>query len=424
MRPHYNSLSKFTITTEYPSGQMVGAFQPYWWKSFTCASSVKGDRKTPNPWAYSSRSVQNLEGSVVYTFNGVLYRETVGVLATTTLQWSKPYDPVFWDTQAYNETLDKLNERVRGSLDLATSLAEAGQTYKMLALTTRYVNAATHIRRSYQRELMKQIRRIRNRKRLDRSLKNWERGIKHRFPEYVPRTRVERRGIVSRVSQLGANGWLEFTYGLNPLLSDISGLANQVVRHTRNGMVVKAKVKLKTDDTLHLYIQNAMGYTGLAPSTHTGIAWCEIGVKLLPGWDKSLSQWTSLNPVSVAYELMPLSFVIDWFLDIGSYLRNLETSIAYSSDFEIGYVSSLQRYERRLVPLQDRAEVPPDSGNSYYISGNTPGVPGATAVEQVCSFNRAILYSYPAPRLPQFSVKLGWRRLLSAASLLRGLIKH
>jgi hypothetical protein len=44
------------------------------------------------------------------------------------------------------------------------------------------------------------------------------------------------------------------------------------------------------------------------------------------GW-KTASEWGLTNPLSVAWELTPFSFVLDWFVPIGSYLSQFDASL-------------------------------------------------------------------------------------------------
>jgi hypothetical protein len=56
-----------------------------------------------------------------------------------------------------------------------------------------------------------------------------------------------------------------------------------------------------------------------------------------------LGQISSLNPVSILYEVIPFSFVLDWAIDIGSWIRTLETAFLHRNEFVIGWQVQLQR---------------------------------------------------------------------------------
>lgn len=418
MKSGTTSFSKLTSILEY-SGGFPPPFQTWekrtqWSQTLAVSALVRGDRKAPNPWAYSIRRVAYPTGRVVYSFNNRIFRDTEGVLTTDDSHFPA-VDLAWWDTLAYNGALDRLVSKIRGGLDLATSLAEAGQTVKMLNLVKRYVDVAVDMRNSYRREVVRGIANKLTDQQARKRLNRWQSGLSRRHPGlYRPIPPAKKRGLAAAVTGNAANGWMEYTYGLSPLVSDIRGVADQVVRHARNSMRIKAKCKQDMEGKLTFQISNWAGFGGTLAAERTGFAHCEISVRLLPDWDKGLDQWTSLNPVSVAYELMHLSFVIDWLFDIGSYIRNLETSMLYSPKFLDGYVSNLIKYEDNLV----------GSSGIKKIGGDTYALTRATSSLQRITFNRAKLSSFPAPRPPQFKAELGSGRLISAAALLRQLIRR
>jgi hypothetical protein len=121
--------------------------------------------------------------------------------------------------------------------------------------------------------------------------------------------------------------------------------------------------------------------------------------------------------VSLGWELIPYSFVVDWFIDVGSYLRNLETALLFGTIFKSGFVSELY-----AVDLVD------DYLPSFLINTKQTDtatwwlLTKATSRRRYREFYRTKLTSYPFPRKPTFKVDLGSQRLLSAASLLRQIL--
>jgi hypothetical protein len=58
-----------------------------------------------------------------------------------------------------------------------------------------------------------------------------------------------------------------------------------------------------------------------------------------------LQRWTSIDPRSVAWELMPYSFVIDWLLPIGNFLQAASSTLG--TEFVSGYTTyGLEAVER------------------------------------------------------------------------------
>jgi hypothetical protein len=122
-----------------------------------------------------------------------------------------------------------------------------------------------------------------------------------------------------------------------------------------------------------------------------------------------LAKWSSFNPSGLAWELLPYSFVVDWFVDVGGYLRDLESAFLYRSSYVRGYFTHTRRYE-----MTHRISDEVQSGSNH-----------STGVYEASRYNsekRREIVSWPFPKLPTFRPKLGWQRLVSAAGLLAGFL--
>lgn len=130
---------------------------------------------------------------------------------------------------------------------------------------------------------------------------------------------VEKKTWVAS-SQNMANGWLQMVYGVKPLLQDTHDaveflaavLEFPLVRTYRVRRVVPA-VGYETNPT---WTASASGYTQKQLIARLE----EVNPYKLAGL---------LDPASVAWELLPWSFVYDWFIPIGNYLqaRGLASSL-------------------------------------------------------------------------------------------------
>jgi len=332
-------------------------------KTVTSSAIVKGNFKDPNPWQYTVNDTYHFVGVSEWWMQsgagcwGWGHRDGV-------------FDgevnlPTFDTALAYNRALENLNAQVRGRLDLGLDLIEARQTANMIRGVANVVNFARH---------------------------------------------------PSRWSTLDiANGWLQFQYGWRPLLQDIYDACDDTQRQLRNRLTkvtgkctipirVNGKVTKMLSYANHPVVQNGSGKVS-----------CHITVELALRDQGNLAQWSSLNPVSLAWEVIPYSFVVDWFIDVGSFLRNLETGLLFGSYFRKGYVSTLSVYAGN--------EVAQNNSNGY-VAGGTRWRAGSEpkAKRRYVSFNRSVLTSYPLPRTPTFHVGLGSQRLFSAAALLRQLL--
>lgn len=121
-----------------------------------------------------------------------------------------------------------------------------------------------------------------------------------------------------------ASNWLELQYGWLPLLKDVEGAAQFLAQHFEVPLEQRYQARSsKRPGTI----------TSSAPTNSTLVkseAWSrgQIVCYLKEKDVVALSGLT--DPLSVAWELVPYSFVLDWFLPIGNYLsaRGLAQSLS------------------------------------------------------------------------------------------------
>jgi len=113
---------------------------------------------------------------------------------------------------------------------------------------------------------------------------------------------------------------------------------------------------------------------------------------------------------------MPYSFVVDWALDIGGYLRNAETALIQGSSFLSGYWSQSEVYDTTL-----------DHSDSYSVQASPNDLFVGTNRHKgnirFRRYSRSVMGSYPFPNVPSLKVQMGASRIISAAALLAQHIK-
>lgn len=188
------------------------------------------------------------------------------------------------------------------------------------------------------------------------------------------------------------NRWLELQYGWKPLYSDVYGAVQALhqkdqedLRRYSCTVTGKAKEHVESwDSQLRNYCYRATRhYIG------TDGVFVRLDYYLANPFSASLSALGITNPLTVAWEITPWSFVWDWFNPIGGYLNALDAHVGFQ--FKAGTVSSLRT--REWDAWLNTAG--PQSG---YVSMNAYG---ASKVRQL-RLTRELYSSSPLPRIPGF----------------------
>lgn len=336
----------------------------------------KGNFKDPLPWNYSVvRGDLYMKGTVLSKhvagrYNGYVATGPYGGEVPTEIFKGYAADP-------YNKCLTKLYDSIRSSVDLSIDIFQVNQTVKML-------KSFSSALRSPLRTFAESMRSIARK-------------------GYRPDGRL---GISSR--------WLEWQYGIKPSMNTIYEMTNDLVGQLNsNGrFVVKARASERGSGQ-ELMTANFCSAAFDVLYIHEDSRRCEIALEcgISNAQLNALSQFSSLNPVSFIYENIPYSFVLDWFLDVGGYLRNIETACLTGLVFHSG---------RRTDTRRQRFKAEAKKSKDDYGYRTTPHL---EAYSEKITLNRTVLSSMPRPKLPSVKVSLGTERLLSAAALLRQFIK-
>lgn len=130
-----------------------------------------------------------------------------------------------------------------------------------------------------------------------------------------------------RKSSLGldvASGFLEYKYGWKPLISDLYGLYEASRKKILDGRekIFSAERHISgswEDSRDTQYWTNRVQHASVVGS-------CKIWARVNDSIFTTLNQYGLANPLSLAWELVPYSFVVDWGLPIGNYLEALNAA--------------------------------------------------------------------------------------------------
>jgi len=182
-----------------------------------------------------------------------------------------------------------------------------------------------------------------------------------------------------------ADNWLQLQYGWLPLLQDVKDGA-EFIAHQLN---------YPRQEVVRVRKSGFPNGSGNVPWTGTDeINWSRaekeytLSIKAILKEKNVVLLSGLLDPVSVAWELMPYSFVIDWFIPVGNYLSALSLNCALSGTFVTTERSRFKVLTPKLVKT-------PGSPFDYF-----QGAPGGDYYETF-SMNRSVSSSLSVP-LPGF----------------------
>jgi len=263
----------------------------------------------------------------------------------------------------------KVRERMRAQRWQApVAFIEAAKTEKMIANRIRGLVSAAH-----------QLRRG--------NLDGFLRSLDLPSPTNSARNRFNRDfGRDARKS--AGNTWLEYQYGWLPFLSDTKSAAEllaEVVTRPRNR---QSRISVSASKESRFTIQDSAAFTRYdnatfdRPTIHREMKRL-VGHYVVESDILNTASLLSLtNPLEVAWELVPFSFVADWFIPIGDYLSNMSalqgiSFKGYSIGTKVDYRYTCTNF-RKSATYPERASV---SGDGFYFytrvnrrvfSGNPP----------------------------------------------------
>lgn len=133
-----------------------------------------------------------------------------------------------------------------------------------------------------------------------------------------------------------ANNWLEFTYGWSPLVFDAIGAMKHIHRGARTLLI---NARSRTSSSVPLFSQGAVEIEKQAADQHLlnytykwNSTWErneQVHLVFRPTsafWDQ-VSRLGFMDPGILAWESIPLSFVVDWFVNIGDVLGSLNLGL-------------------------------------------------------------------------------------------------
>lgn len=210
-----------------------------------------------------------------------------------------------------------------------------------------------------------------------------------------------------------ADNWLELQYGWKPLLQDVYGATKNIydLNHDEPGRY-RISVRGHAHNPRKEFINEVSGDT-TKYGRYTRKE--QVSVRLDYTLENpALAQASALgvtNPAVLAWELLPWSFVADWFIPVGNYLNSLDAALGFS--FCGGFATHYMEYQFNEIRTYRTGDI-----MNYYLVNESKG-----AAEYWKKISRRTFSHSPLPRFPGFKNPLSLTHMANALALLRGSVR-
>lgn len=360
------------------------------------------DRKIPGAYSFSKTVTSQPTGSV----GGYYYWGNPGSRQRVENSYSGTFSSTIWDgfknggqdgfgtpnlydlekLAARNRAVNKLLDKIKDSeVNLSTTIGEGKETLQMVAAIARSVRSPLKALRSAVHKSRKGSR-----------------------AENITRDTLVTVGGLQ----------LAWSVGLAPLLSDCENLRN----HAQAAESMDLMYSVKSRGASHLEWTSHPSEWETFENEISN--WYQFGATYRVGDMHAFENWRAgltLRP-TLAWELTTLSFVVDYFLQIGNFLAALEASylnngIVLLHGYETQSEWKLSTYSHF------RPDDPVDSGSSNGLTDHHLGVVRGKGSRQWVRKSRSRLYSLPNQALPTIKLPTASTQLLNCAALLSMLLR-
>lgn len=307
-----------------------------------------------------------------------------------------------WDGNDQNALLSRLREKVNGSsFHLGVTLAEGKMAMQMIASSaTRLHSALRALKRGNIPAMYKALTSTQQGQRYNKFREN---GYLH-YDDFLARER--KRGIFLSRKQIFdkdlSSIWLEAMYGWKPLVEDIYGGAQFLAERLENPDVHTVRARLRK-----VKIAEVASSNPTAIRLHNGRG--EVSTNVIARIKSVNNAVLSglADPLSVAWEVTPWSFVIDWVIPIGNYLE----AASFSNSVSATYVVST----RKQLSWKGCSVIPGNSLRWLQLAGGY-----GEARQKLTFLTRQILTELPAarPQVQPLGEVFSWNRAANAVALL------
>lgn len=418
----------------------TSAYEPTSLDTFRDNRNLSGRRRVSPPFAYTPYSVSRTEttrtlarrrngsGNVLVTYHQYGRYDRIGSSCVPTVSSIVVYGPnhVEWCDVVHEYPLEDMyyvNSIVPSRVVSAMSSVE--NAVSVDALTS--YDVLTELAEA--REIPSMVRSISS------DIFSILRGLKGRFGKDAMRAayRIPLNQLLkhpTRILRKLGEEWMQYRYGIMPLVYSYRDLCNTVDRGK----------SVKTRRTLRLFPEP----TGISlPASSQRYCWrdtegevrCSGNVFQHFDWSSAaMTAGLGVNPIVTLWELIPYSFVVDWFVNVGDYVTR--TTVSPATQMLWACLSQHTKTNERLwvhYPNEDKILLGASPRQSVPWTGaNMPVPPSVTItrpeesqlleMKQTNCYTRT-MFPIGAAQLV-VNPNINWRRLLDSAAMANNLLRN
>lgn len=344
---------------------------------------IHGDRKSVYPYSRAVRLVMEERPYLIHTRHTNGIDPSIVEYDYVTNGWISvnhtpfiytPYKGGLLDNSRAEADVKALNRLNELKTQMGADLAQARQTVDMFAA---------------------------NVQRAARVLLALKRGVANQIPEILgvgPRTFHRDRG------RSIANYWLEYQYGWKPLAQSVHDTQELVHQVLDKGYKVTATAKSEFEYSTEFPYRDEQWIEESRGKVRTVLKATLDSPTL-----QKLNAFGLANPASIAWEVVPWSFAIDWFVPVGNTLEACTAAMGFS--FDRGWQTVKQDYMLS------------SSHNTGWMDWWSTCTDGGYYQEKGHDFWRVPYYGFPRPQFYADTTPYSTPRALNALALVRQLFR-
>lgn len=151
----------------------------------------------------------------------------------------------------------------------------------------------------------------------------------HRYKSFRPFLYKAARDLFSgTTARKTAEEYLKYVYGWKPLMQDVHGLLDLAAEKSGHPLLIHGRGKAYAEKVTPAHQLNDLSFntqTLTGPCAAASLTRCNIWARVDPDASgvRALNRLGLLNPLSLNWDLVSWSFVVDWILPIGSMFQAL-----------------------------------------------------------------------------------------------------